>query len=482
MAYPFTLRHTLFSLLLKVVFLLIICYSLSGSTYAQKSIKDSLKDKLQKETSDTGRVLLLTELSFAYIESNPDSCMLLALQALSLSSHIGFLKGEAASLNRIGNAFSTLGNYPRAMESFLEALKINEKINNMDGIQRNHSNIGLIYREEGDYNKALEYHLKSLAMAEKGNDRRALSIVMVNTGEDYYYLKRYDSATLFTQKAYDIASAVSYNRIVGSSLCGLGDIHSAMDHNGLALEYYRLSIPNSLMAENYLRITKAYQGMAEVFNKTGQADSSLFYAKQAIAISNKKGFAREVLKTSNFLSDHFRKVNRPDSAFFYMDMAKVANDSLFSQEKQKALQSLSFGETLREHEKILKELKDKEERKHNLQYAAIAIALITFIILLFALSRSIIVKAKFIEFFGILGLLAVFEFINLFIHPYLVHFTNDSPVMMLSILIIIGALLIPMHHELQKWVIRVMIEKNKKIRLNSALKTIKELKTKKFPK
>lgn len=44
------------------------------------------------------------------------------------------------------------------------------------------------------------------------------------------------------------------------------------------------------------------------------------------------------------------------------------------------------------------ELKGKEERKNNLQYAAIAIALITFIISFFALSRSIIVKTKFIEF------------------------------------------------------------------------------------
>ena len=44
--------------------------------------------------------------------------------------------------------------------------------------------------------------------------------------------------------------------------------------------------------------------------------------------------------------------------------------------------------------------KAKEERKHDLQYAAIAIGLICFIILFFALSRSIIVKTKFIEFFG----------------------------------------------------------------------------------
>ena len=74
-----------------------------------------------------------------------------------------------------------------------------------------------------------------------------------------------------------------------------------------------------------------------------------------------------------------------------------------------------------------------------------------------------------------LGLLAVFEFINLFIHPYLAHTTNDSPVLMLLVLIGIGALLIPLHHRLEKWITKIMVEKNKKIRLDAAKKTIEQL-------
>ena len=137
--------------------------------------------------------------------------------------------------------------------------------------------------------------------------------------------------------------------------------------------------------------------------------------------------------------------------------------------------SLDFEERIRQADLAATELKDKRKRNHNLQYAAIAIGLIAFIILFFALSRSIIVKTRFISFFAILGLLAVFEFINLFIHPYLSHATNDSPVLMLLVLIAIGALLIPLHHKLEKWITKIMIEKNKKIRLEAAKKTIARL-------
>ncbi|WP_295664263.1 hypothetical protein, partial [uncultured Mucilaginibacter sp.] len=72
-------------------------------------------------------------------------------------------------------------------------------------------------------------------------------------------------------------------------------------------------------------------------------------------------------------------------------------------------------------------------------------------------------------------LLAVFEFINLLIHPYLAKVTNDSPLVMLMILIGIGSLLVPLHHQLEQWISHVLTEKNKQIRLAAAKKTIARL-------
>lgn len=49
---------------------------------------------------------------------------------------------------------------------------------------------------------------------------------------------------------------------------------------------------------------------------------------------------------------------------------------------------------------------------------------------------------------------------------------------MLIILVAIAALLIPLHHKLEKWVREKMVEKNKKIRLEAAKKTIEKLEMK----
>lgn len=65
------------------------------------------------------------------------------------------------------------------------------------------------------------------------------------------------------------------------------------------------------------------------------------------------------------------------------------------------------------------------------------------------------------RFLGVRALLVSFEFINLVVHPYLSQYTNDSPVLMLSALVVMGALLIPLHHRIEKWVVEKMVEKNK---------------------
>ncbi len=437
--------------------------------------KDSLKILLQKEKQDTNRVMLLNQLSNAYLTNKPDTAKLLALEALSLSKHIGFVKGESRSLHMSGLAYRFLGNSPKSMEYFLQTLKLDEKINNSGSIARDLFSIGVNYNVQGEYHQAIGYFLKAKKLNEQLNIKEGLASNLGNLGRSYFELKQYDSARVYVQQAYEIASKINSTNRKGNFLSLMGEIYSETGQRKLALEYYRLSIPYLKLAELDTGLSDAFLLIAKLFENEGQMDSTLFYAKQAFEISRGLGFTSGVLKSSKFLHSIYKNRGNADSALFYIEVAMAANDSLYSKEKINQFQSLSFEEKLRQKDIAAAELKEADERKNNLQFAALAIGLITFIILFLLLSRSIIVKTKFIEFFGVLGLLAVFEFINLFIHPYLAHFTNDSPVLMLLILIAIGALLVPLHHKLEKWMTMVMVEKNKKIRLEAAKRTIEQL-------
>ena len=91
------------------------------------------------------------------------------------------------------------------------------------------------------------------------------------------------------------------------------------------------------------------------------------------------------------------------------------------------------------------------------------------------LSRRHITNTKLIQFLGVVALLLVFEFLNLLLHPFLERITHHSPVLMLLALVCIAALLVPLHHKLEKWATHKLVEKNKQIRLAAAKKTIEQL-------
>lgn len=160
---------------------------------------------------------------------------------------------------------------------------------------------------------------------------------------------------------------------------------------------------------------------------------------------------------------------------YYLEMAMAARDTLAVREQKAEVDNLLFNEKIRQQEIAEVQENEKHERKRNLQYAAIALGLVVFIILFLLLSHSVIANQRLIRFFGILALLIVFEFINLFIHPYLDRWTNHSIPLMLGIMVAIAALLIPLHHRMEKWITGVVVEKNKRIRLAAAKKTIAQL-------
>ena len=101
--------------------------------------------------------------------------------------------------------------------------------------------------------------------------------------------------------------------------------------------------------------------------------------------------------------------------------------------------------------------------------------LISIVIIFLLLTRSFIVSPKTIVYFGTVALLLTFEFINLIIHPFLDSITNHSPALMLLALTIVAAILVPIHHQIERWIKFQFVEKIKKIRLAAARKTIATL-------
>jgi hypothetical protein len=242
----------------------------------------------------------------------------------------------------------------------------------------------------------------------------------------------------------------------------------------LAVTYFNMSIQMSETSKRFRQLCFAYTELGEHFQRMNQRDSCIFYFKKALTAVQNTPFFFMSVKPAKMLADLYEKSNC-DSTLKYAGIYKIANDSVFSNKINQQIQVMTFDEELRQQELATERIKAEKQRHQNIQYALIAACIITFIILFLLFSRSIVANEGLISFFGILGLLVVFEFINLLIHPWLASFTHESPVLMLLVLVLIASLLIPLHHRLEKWIKGKMIEKNKEIRLTAAKKTIERL-------
>ena len=317
---------------------------------AQRKQIDSLKKLLAAAPEDTTKALLYNQLGNFYPRSKPDSAMLLYRQEEQLSRRLNFLNGEAKAMNNEGLVFDLTGNYPKALSCYLAALEINEKRNDVSSIARTLVNIGNVYSYEGDERQSINYTLRGKKLAESVHNDHTLSIDLLDLGDSYEKLDILDSALAYTHQAYALSVKIKFGDLTGAALNNLGNIYAKMHKPGPALDNYRRGIPYYAQAGDDEAMCETTLGMAKIFRQQGQQDSAMYYARRSIAAGLHGGFTAKVLAASQFLSAYFKQQGRLDSAYHYLEVSVTAKDSLFSQEKTRAVQNLSFAERQRQEE------------------------------------------------------------------------------------------------------------------------------------
>lgn len=439
--------------LVKLLLSAIFCLSMQVG-YCQYKYTDTLMNIIRHAKSDSVKANAMYYLSYHYQVYKPDSALLIAQQLYDFSLEKKYFNGQSIALDGMAGAFLRMGDNTKALEYYLKRLKIEEERKVPYNIAMIYMNIANVYNRDSDTAKASLYILKadSIIIANDYNDLKLYAFL--NTGNILEKSgRRLSEALSYTQKCYEMAVAQNDSLMIGSALNNFGNIYSKLGN-------YDAAIKNYLQSGAYIRavsdnhtFSEGLLGLAAAYQQKGLQDSAKYFAQLAYNISYSNGLLPNAFASSKFLSELYKERKKFDSAFHYQTIMLTLKDSLQGIEKIKQLESLSIQEQLRQNELAALRAREKEEYRQRLQLLAIGIAIPFFFFFSIFISRRK-VNRRVIHFFGILSLLLLFEYLTLFLHPWVADVTHHSPLLEIVMFVCIAALMVPAHHRIEHWFIK----------------------------
>ncbi|MBK7679881.1 MAG: hypothetical protein IPJ29_10845 [Chitinophagaceae bacterium] len=372
---------------------------------------------------------------------------------------------ESLITAELGYILAINGNSLQGAELAYTALEMAQKHKNKEVLGVIYQDLAICFRNDSAKHK--EFLLKALPNLDAPTDYTSLTATLSTISRFYGSANKGDSALHYAQRSYELCLSKKIDADLPVSIIDLAYVHYYnLNNRAIAMQYIQQALRLNIDLLSPDKAVIVYKRAAKLFLDDGKADSALYYTNQASGHLAKARFT-STLDVYDLYKNIYSNTNK-DSAVKYYKAYDVTKDSIDKMSNAQQQQILGIKKDLEIENAAL-------QRKQNIQYALLAFGIITFVILFLAFSRRHITNTKVIQFLGVVALLVVFEFLNLLLHPFLERITHHNPIFMLLALVCIAALLVPLHHKLEKWATHKLVEKNKQIRLASAKKTIEEL-------
>ncbi|MBI4645663.1 MAG: tetratricopeptide repeat protein [Bacteroidia bacterium] len=258
------------------------------------------------------------------------------LKQLKLVEELIDKKGMSNCYGNIRFVHFAQSSFDKAIEYYLKALKINEKLGDKTGMANCYNNIGLVYKNQGNHDKAIEYYFKSLKIKEELGDKKGISNCYINIGIVHYDYGSYAQAIEYYLKSLKITEELG-------------------DKNGIVLCYINIGS---------LNITLADSASLSVNQRLNYLNKAIEYGIKAIELAKEiKTMPREN-EASNILMNAYKKLGNFKKSIEYAEIFITTNDSMFSEEKTKALAKMQAQYEAEKRELTIQKL-EKEKLLQN---------------------------------------------------------------------------------------------------------------------
>ncbi len=412
---------------MKIYQLILFSLVMSFTMYSQENSKLTLPS-VKAMTNDTAKVLAWLQLSEGALEESFDKGKEYADEALKLAQALEYANGINLANEKLGRAYSYLGDYKMAFRYYKEAYERYKS----EGNKRQQANMlnrmGESKRQSDEYEDALEFMQESLKISLDRGDTNEVGSSYISIGILYAVRGKNQDAEAYFLKAIESFKAIDNKPrqyLTMLNMAGMyndmGELEKSIDFSlqardyfkehgtefRLGVTYFNLGVAYSLQNKleeskkqflngleifeklgDKLRINGTILRLAEIDLKLGNISLALKNAELAIANFEEMQAMSQLSFSYNLISNIYKEKKDFEKALEYRVLNQDLNDSINSVETNNKIAELE--------EKYQSEIKDKQlaeanaslelnelilQKQQNQKYAFMGLAAFVLIIL-----------------------------------------------------------------------------------------------------
>jgi len=421
----------------------------TGQAGQNREVVDSLENLLVAVMEDGRKLKILNKLSREYSIKSPKQSLKYATEALELARQLKDTIGISESLNNLGSAEKSLGNYKEALEHYEHSIQLLEKkysdsLKSSRSVKRayahTNANMGILFMDKGDYEKALDHMLKALKISEEIDEKQEVSNLLNNIGSIFFDQQKFDDARTYYLKSLAINEKLGNKDAMSTALGNIGITYGAQENLDKAEEYFleQLRITEQsgnkngistclgnlgilyTLKEDYKQALKymlkglelaeemedkrliaySYENIGMAYVKLGEVEKAIEYQEKGLEMAKEMG-AKPILKSIyQNIAANYAKLKRFEHAYEYHQLYAKVKDSLFNEESSRQITEMQTKYETEKKEKEIElltkdnEIKDLAVSKQKLLRNSLIAGLVLALAMAFLLYNRYRLKQK----------------------------------------------------------------------------------------
>lgn len=312
------------------------------------------------------------------------------------------------SYSLIGSINNYSGSKDKALNAFLNAEKIYLSLYDRDKENKRYiSHLAVLYNDIGlfyfspiyDYKKAHYFFDRGLKLAEQIPDSMQITSLIANIGMTYLKEKDYKNALSYCEQGLELSTRLKNDIFSANITNNIAQIYEAQGNIETAREYYHRTLEIYLKQNSVYLIGRANKSIADSWLAQKDYNKACGWYLKAKSYFEASGANRELISIYNLLSDTYSNQNKIDSAYYFLKLFYVLNDSINKKEDESRYQELNIKYETEKKEKENAILKKNNEEQIAIQrflflLISVIIVLTIIIVLYFRQSKKLLIHKK----------------------------------------------------------------------------------------